>query len=190
MNIFYEFEKINKLYSTFNLDHLSRNGVSNEFLQRIINCMDFSPEIEFHGVKIINEWDSAKMSGSLKTCFCIVNVYGHFVSIIKTKNYVLYLDPVGFAPIFKKLREKLKDFKSPIFFNIYNFQNSSSNYCGLYCLFFLVFILLKSCKCGIEFEFRQNSLENDEIVSNVLLEYFSHSCVSTTHERKLSPISY
>jgi len=145
----YKSGKCEELVTFMNSDHVTNSGISHSFLNAMVNC--FPPEIKsnFEGVFPM---DKIPISLLHKTNWaCILNLSaksqldagqpGHFVTLICMRNYVLYLDPIGLYFIPSELLSYLEKMKLPIFANISSIQSNDSKFCGLYCLFFLLYIL-------------------------------------------------
>lgn len=71
---------------------------------------------------------------------------GHFISIIGRANSVLYIDTLGMECIFPPIARFLEKCQRPIFYNEKQIQSMSSNYCGLFCILFVLFFDRKKKK--------------------------------------------
>ena len=107
----------------------------------------------------------------LKTCSFIVNTEDsskpgkHWIVIYAPLNgFVEYFDPFGLKPTKSEILEFMKINGNNFIYNPHQIQASSSYYCGLFCLFY---ILLRSRRISmlkiIKF-FNEHSNLNDDII--------------------------
>ena len=114
-------------------------GITNIFIEEIL----FNNTSHFHGV-----FSSNNINLSLKhlTKFSIVcnlsneNEDGsHFVAIIVLPTYVLYIDSFGLPCVTESVCKFLSLLNKPIYHNSKQIQDFSSNYCGFYCMMYVLY---------------------------------------------------
>lgn len=75
----------------------------------------------------------------------------HFVTILSFANFVLYLDSLGLPCTTPPIAAFLRQLNKPVFSNRLQIQDATrSNYCGLYCI---LFILHFSHRCSSDARF-------------------------------------
>jgi hypothetical protein len=84
----------------------------------------------------------------------------HFVSIIAFKEYVLYIDSFGIPCFNPSLQLFLSKTLRPIMFNTIQIQDFTSNFCGFYCI---LFVLHFNAQVRTKMTFSNNLPENDAI---------------------------
>jgi len=131
------------LMSSLNKNNMNKNGISNTFLEQLSKMM-LENATNFTGVHLLDSWNIPDENN-----WCsIINLMtkneaknqqtGHFVSIISNGKFILYFDPLGLPPTREEIRKKLIEKNLPVYFNHKTIQSTSSNYCGLFCLLFLL----------------------------------------------------
>lgn len=68
----------------------------------------------------------------------------HFISIICEKDKVIYIDSLGLPCLVPSIKTFLSSLNRSIFWNCRTIQSNSSNFCGFYCMFFILYYSLKS----------------------------------------------
>ena len=115
---------------------MSKNGIPNIFLEKYLK----NAKIPFDGVFSINKipekiWRKKYFSFIFNTSPDIVPV-GHFVTVIKTKYHVLYLDTLALNQhsnfIEHKCKYKVLTLRRPI-------QDEQSMHCGFYSMLFILY---------------------------------------------------
>ncbi len=96
---------------------------------------------------------------------------GHFVCIIKLNECLVYIDPLGFPPLFPKIKLYLQSIEKNdnFFINTKQLQPDSSQWCGLYvCCFISYFYKWKNNPSIFKMTFSNNLLENDQLCREYL----------------------
>lgn len=125
----------------------------------------------------------------------------HFVSIVSFPRYVLYLDSLGLPCTSPHIREFLRQLKTPTFYNTLQVQDLSSDFCGLYCILFILHFSLRDSSetssplTGFQWE-QSNLLLNDIMCAENVLAllnkvahdlYFRLLFVYTDYNRQQCP---
>ena len=66
-------------------------------------------------------------------------VGSHFIALIKNEKNIYYFDSFGKKCKNSYILKFMKKFNLPILHNGFQVQDRSSSYCGLFCLFFIIF---------------------------------------------------
>jgi len=96
----------------------------------------------------------------------------HWLSIYFTKDEkCLFLDSLGLGPQFYGMEKYIKKRATFLSFNKHPIQSMESNFCGLYCLLFILII-----SRGISFKkflqhFSLKTIKNDILIRNLLEKY-------------------
>ena len=142
--------------------HLNSSGVSNELLNDFLKTYGISKK--FIGVF---PYDKIPKLNGQNDKIMIINIGYHFVTVVITKNYSLYIDSFGTPCTIESVRIFLKNIGKPIYYNEKMIQGIKSPYCGMYaCLFAIHFDspLFKLVFCG-------DQSENDELCMRYLKMY-------------------
>lgn len=67
----------------------------------------------------------------------------HWVSIIVFRNFALYLDSLGFPCTNPLIADFLRNLEKPTFYNTRQVQDATSDFCGLYCILFVLHFTLR-----------------------------------------------
>lgn len=67
----------------------------------------------------------------------------HFVSIVVFRNFALYLDSLGSPCTNPLIADFLRNLKKPTFYNTRRVQDVTSDFCGLYCILFVLHFTLR-----------------------------------------------
>ena len=95
----------------------------------------------------------------------------HFVSVFVSPKKIIYFDSFGKKPRKKYIRTYLLSLNLPISYYTKVIQHDESNFCGFYCLAFLLHKYKKISKKSFNALFSKTDLKkNDTIVINFLLE--------------------
>jgi hypothetical protein len=152
------------------------NGVTNKYIDSILfkHCKHFC-----------GTFSSDNIPNNLKNVdnFSIVcnlanerEAGTHFVCIISKSDYVLYIDTFGLPCYVNSIREFLHALGKPIFFNDKAVQAVYSNFCGFFCILFVLHF--DESKHGRrKIIFSQNLFENDAVcireIKNILSCFYS-----------------
>ena len=147
-------------------------GLSNSFLERIGK--------KILGSDFVGVFPCDVHRKSRKKTYLIIfntgrkNTLGeHFVAIKIGKKSVFYFDPFGEPPTNSFIKEYISKLKRPLNWNIVQIHHNSSNFCGFYCLAYLMSVKKKmSFKKFLNLFSIQNKKSNDKkvvdfIVSNL-----------------------
>lgn len=111
-------------------------GISNHSIEAVLRrtCSDFQ------GVFSSDTLPSPQRSQFSLVCnLSKVDEPGsHFISIISFPNFVLYLDSLGLPCTVSSIKEFLRQLGKPTFHNSLQVQDVSSDFCGLYCILFIL----------------------------------------------------
>lgn len=169
--------------------HINKEGLSNqmvaelmeEYLQRWRE-LGKERKMFFLGV---HPWDSLPV-GELfdrisaypgKTITMIINIGGHFTSLIIEKNHAIYIDSFAGSlhtpDSVKKLFIRLKEKYGRVYRNRNQIQSFSSTHCGLYSVLYCAWYLMDKDK-RIKIFFHRQALEkNDDLCVQYLKEIYS-----------------
>lgn len=94
----------------------------------------------------------------------------HFVAILKKNGKIYYFDSFGEKCTNKNILKNLKINTNIIYYNTKKIQSITSNFCGLYCLAFLI-VCQKENKSMSNFlnNFKPFYKQNDKIVLKLIL---------------------
>ena len=140
------------------LQVLSENHVKN--FKSVLPCDFFKQTVVDCDEKYICNLSNSKSKGS------------HFVAIQIKKDEIIFFDSYGLPCTNKDILQKLSD----IGFNEITYctkcvQSLFSEFCGFFCLAFLMFTENKSVECFLDL-FHENDLEkNDTICINIIKEH-------------------
>ena len=140
------------------LQDLSENYVKN--FKNVLPCDLFKQSVVGCGESYICNLSNSKSKGS------------HFVALQIKKNGVIFFDSYGLQCTNKDILQKLND----IGFNEITYctkcvQSLFSEFCGFFCLAFLIFTENKSVESFLDL-FDENDLEkNDTICINIIKEH-------------------
>lgn len=123
-------------------DHEKRRGISNHAIETVLRgtCRDFRGVFSSNTIPSCllqhrDRWNRFSIVCNLSE----VNEPGtHFVSIIAFPSFVLYLDSLGQPCTVTSIVEFLRQLKKPVFYNTRQIQDVSSDFCGLYCILFVL----------------------------------------------------
>lgn len=152
-------------------------GLTNKYLEKICKTLIQDKKIPFLGVypgdihpKITNN------------CFSVIfntgysNTNGeHFVAVYVTKRKIFYFDSFGKEVIKSKILEFLNNLNKPLCeLNCVTIQSDLSNFCGYYCLGFLLSKYKKmSTHRFMSIFTTKPSIENDKRVVNFIIKCIS-----------------
>lgn len=95
----------------------------------------------------------------------------HFVCLYKNRKNIFYFDSFGNKPDDKNILLFLKKFNVKLIWNSVKIQSDNSNFCGFYCLAFLLSIEHKINFNKFIMLFNKNNLnDNDKIVIYFILK--------------------
>lgn len=131
---------------------ITNDGVSNVFMEDFLSHF---PLVNFKGVfnsHNINSHFFENVSPG-ENFSLIVNILedsnegGHFVCIVGTQKAITYIDTFGLVcidPSIQKfiqtcVKKHFKSDKCKVLFNDKTIQHEESNYCGLYCVLFIIY---------------------------------------------------
>ena len=171
-----------ELLEHFGPQDVVRQGVSHAFLTKLINCFPDILRLQFQGVCTIDNFDPVKIQkqiGEKIPWFSIINLstrenldnghIGHFVLFLYKKNIFnifnyMYVDPLGNRPpedIVNQV-EKLGLNKEKLITNQTKIQSSHSNYCGLYNICFILFLIFHNHSLHVlQNFFIENDVDNN-----------------------------
>lgn len=115
-------------------------GITNLYIESILKptCADFL------GVFSANTIPAALLQHSNFSIVCnlsgVEETGSHFISIINLDDCVLYLDSLGLACTVFEIGNFLRKLKKPVFYNSQQVQDVSSNFCGFYCMLFILYV--------------------------------------------------
>lgn len=92
----------------------------------------------------------------------------HFVSIISFPTYVLYLDSYALPCMNTDICSFLVGLNKSVFYNTTRLQDVSSNHCGFYAMYFVLYF---SHKNNVKAKFRSDDLlKNDDLCTQYICE--------------------
>jgi hypothetical protein len=141
-------------------------GITNKYIESILleQCSDnfkgvFSSDNVPHHLAATNQF-------SIICNLSKENEKGsHFISIIAFEDYVFYIDSFGLPCYESSLKKFLSKTSRPIFFNTVQIQDFSSNFCGFYCM---LFVLYFNARVKKKMTFSNNLSLNDSICVNYI----------------------
>ena len=89
----------------------------------------------------------------------IINIGGHFVTLVVQPKYCLYIDPFGLPCLNQYLQKCIRLLDRALYYNQRQLQSPKSLYCGLYCILFTLYFD-KARKNKLTFH-RKKLLAND-----------------------------
>ena len=95
----------------------------------------------------------------------------HYVSIIITKNDVIYIDPFGMNAEDERIRNFLQSFDKPVSFNCEQIQSFTSNECGLYAAVMCIYydkVIIRKVKKYFTLYFTKNLEKNDVLIAKYM----------------------
>ena len=144
--------------------HLNSHGISNELLSDYLRNVGISRN--FLGVFPYNELPPMLFVKSENDRILIINVGQHFVTLLVSPLFTLYVDSFGLAPR-KNIKTILKKLKNPLFYNTKTIQGINSPFCGLYAALFCLH--LDDAK--FKLTFARSTEKNDELCISYLKLY-------------------
>ena len=115
-------------------------GISNLYIESILKptCSDFL------GVFSANTIPSVLLQYNNFSVVCNLSGVGergsHFISIISLDDRVLYIDSLGLTCTVLEIINFLTKLGKPVFYNSQQVQDFSSNFCGFYCILFILYV--------------------------------------------------
>ena len=108
-------KSLSSLLQHINPLHLKKEGVSQQFLTRIIECFPETTRRFFLGVFMLDQFIQKSKTIKNDQWTCILNlitsaearqgITGHFVVLLKKNDYFMYLDPFGLPALHESLRQ-------------------------------------------------------------------------------------
>jgi hypothetical protein len=93
----------------------------------------------------------------------------HWLGIyFNTNNSVDFFDSFGMGPQFYRLENYLFKYNSTINYNKYALQSLNSNYCGLYCVLFIIFKCKRKSFYNFLDIFKTDTLINDYEIKKLI----------------------
>jgi hypothetical protein len=97
----------------------------------------------------------------------------HWVAIyFDKKRKCEFYDSFGKHPDYYGIYEYLKKYSTSIKYNNNKVQSNVSPYCGLYCIFFLIFKLKGKSMDFFKNLYEKNPMKNDKLFTDLIEEYF------------------
>ena len=139
------------------LENLAYFFFDNHFLG-VYPC-DVIPNTKFKKFSVIFNLSKHNESGS------------HFISVIGNVKNIIYFDSFGEPCDNPHVLKFMKSFNKPIQMNNKQIQSTRSNFCGLYCLYFLIRCFQKKDTLkNFTRKFRSSKLiENDNLLTKLIL---------------------
>ena len=123
--------------------------------------IDKLPSIESYPSCLIMNNQSSKQKGE------------HWLSIYFNKHgHCEFFDSFGKSPAFYGVLQYLKKYSTRIVYNRSMIQSNVSEYCGLYCVFFLIFKIKGHSMKFYKNLFKKNPISNDLMFSKWIDKYF------------------
>ena len=96
----------------------------------------------------------------------------HFISVTGNKRKIIYFDSFGEPCDNEHILKYMKSFKKPIKVSKQQLQSVHSNFCGLYCLYFLIRCFLKneSLKNFLNHFGIKSLMKNDKLLLKYILK--------------------
>ena len=97
----------------------------------------------------------------------------HWLAIYFDKKRTCeFYDSFGKHPNYYGIYEYLKKYSTSIKYNNRKVQSNVSPYCGLYCIFFLIFKLKGKSMEFFKNLYEKNPMKNDKLFTDLIEEYF------------------
>lgn len=169
--------------------HINKDGLSNQMVAEVMNEFLHSSRLGKEGRKRffgVHPWDSLPNADVFKqislrpkeTFTLIVNIGGHFTSLVIKEKHVIYIDSFAGQFIPAEVRKLLARLEQTggrkIYRNVNQIQSYTSTHCGLYSVLFCVWYLLDP-QDRIKIQFYPTQLEkNDELCVQYLKEIYKN----------------
>lgn len=120
------------------------SGISNHYIESILQptCQDF------RGVFSSNNIPKYLQNSVKFSIVCNLSKIGelgsHFITIISQPNYVAYIDSLGLPCSVLEINKFLHKLEKPIYFNKTQIQDTSSTFCGFFCILFVLHFSISS----------------------------------------------
>lgn len=89
----------------------------------------------------------------------------HFVCIIRTPDKLMYLDPYGLPCFIDSITTFLARFSKPVFYNSIQIQSLNSNFCGIYCI---LFVLAYENNVLFDLRFANDLIHNEQLCISMI----------------------
>lgn len=96
----------------------------------------------------------------------------HFVTIVVQPNVTLYIDSLGLPPFVPEICSFLQQLRRQLFYNPHQIQDSSSKFCGFFCILFVLYF--SSTATPLIFE-EKDLLSNDTLCVKKIKEMLNKS---------------